>query len=105
MDGHLVWGRPREGAAAWEHAISSYLYSLETWQGGKRVAAAVGRGGVTASRMSNEGGHVEITTQVRLVLKSILKLLAASRQLLIVMMLTHRYQLPLSLSTAIVLCD
>jgi hypothetical protein len=79
MDGHLVWGRLREGAAAWEHAINSYLYSLQTWQGGKRVEAAVGRGGVAVSRMSNEGGHVEGTTQVRLVLKSILKLLADSR--------------------------
>jgi hypothetical protein len=79
MDGHLVWGRLRQGAAAWELAISSYLYSLETWQGGKRVAAVVGGGGVTASRMSNEGGHVESTTQVHLYLKSILKLLAASR--------------------------
>jgi hypothetical protein len=69
MDGHLVW----------EPAISSYLYSLETWQGGKRVGAAVGRGGVPASRMSNEGGHVERTIQVSLFLKSVLNLLAACR--------------------------
>jgi hypothetical protein len=47
-------GRTERGGSCMRTSISSYLYSLETWQGGKRVAAAVGRDGVTASRMSNE---------------------------------------------------